>query len=449
MHLLRLHVCARSSFEVCALIVPVMSVQIGNALQQEQTGITWLFLVLRGHETFVPIPSREIQRSSAIVDINTKLLHNYPVVDPYTGAVSIPKYQCSTFAQHGLQSDAQLYTYTRFGNPTNDALEKGICLLEGAQHALVFSSGMAAISTVLLLVNAGDHIILPNEVYGGAFQCAKYILSNLGIEATFVDMSSLEALEQAIRPNTRLIYIETPSNPLLKVTDIDKVVKLAKAHDILTACDNTFMTALYQHPLACGVDVVIESATKFINGHSDVVAGIVATNDSDLHNKMNLYQKNLGSILGTEDAWLVLRGMKTMALRMEKSVANASHIAEYMLESRYIDKVFYPGLSAHPMSDIQLKQAANGGAVLSFTLAQSLDTAVFLDLLKIPVLAVSLGGVESILSHPATMSHACLSPEERAEQGISDNLFRLSCGIEGADDLISDFDHALYEAAQR
>lgn len=376
------------------------------------------------------------------MDINTKLLHEYPVIDTYTGAVSIPKYQCSTFAQHTLGDKNQAYTYTRFGNPTNTALEQGINLLEDSQYSLVFASGMAAISTVLLLANAGDHIIMPNEVYGGAFQCAKYILSNLGIETSFVDMSSMQAIEKEIRPNTRLIYIETPSNPLLKVTDIAQTVQLARDKGILTACDNTFMTALYQKPLALGVDVVIESATKFINGHSDVVAGIVATNNAELHAKMSLYQKNLGSILGTEDAWLILRGMKTMGLRMEKSVHNAEAISAHLQSSPYIDAVYYPSLASHPHSDVQLSQAQNGGAVLSFVLAQSIDMQKFLDHLKIPVLAVSLGGVESILSHPATMSHACLSAEERAEQGIADNLFRLSCGIEGTEDLIQDFDSA-------
>jgi hypothetical protein len=375
--------------------------------------------------------------------INTGLLHNYPVIDKYTGASSIPKYQTSTFSQTKLNDESRQFMYTRFGNPTVKALEEGMAYLFQSKYALAFSSGMAAISNVLMLAKTGRHIILPLEVYGGTCQFVSTILPRFGITASFVDMSSLADIEAHIQPNTCMIYIETPSNPLLKVTDIKAVCELAKKHKLLTVCDNTFMTPLYQRPFELGADVVLESATKFINGHSDVVAGVVATNDQKIYEQMYLYQKNFGGILGVEDAWLILRGMKTLGIRMEKSVYNAQKIAEFLETKKSVKKVYYPGLKSHVGHAIHMSQAANGGAVLSFVVDEKYDCDEFVSKVHIPILAVSLGGVESILSHPATMSHACLTPEERAKEGVTDNLFRLSCGIEDLSDLIDDLDRAL------
>lgn len=377
------------------------------------------------------------------MEINTDLLHNYPVVDSKTGASSIPKYQASTFAQKECYANKKGYLYTRFGNPTVDALERGLEKLEGASHALVFSSGMAAISSVLMLLHSGDHVLLPHEVYGGTFQFAHDIMPNYNIETSFTDLSSLDNIESKIKPNTKMIYIETPSNPLLKVTDIKAVTTLAKKHHIITVADNTFMTPIYQHPLDLGVDIVIESCTKFINGHSDVVAGMASTNNDQLFEKLFLFQKEFGAILGVEDAWLILRGMKTLGIRMEKSVKNAQSIAKFLNEHANVTKVFYPGLPNHPNANVQLAQAHNGGAVLSFTLKNLEALEKFIKCMKIPILAVSLGGVESIISHPATMSHAALTPQERQEQGISDTLLRMSCGIEDINDLLADLAHAL------
>lgn len=377
------------------------------------------------------------------MEINTKLLHDYPVVCKYTGATSIPKFQTSTFDQKELCAENVEYMYTRFKNPTIEALDEAMKMLSNAKYALTFSSGMAAISTGLLVLRAGEHLILPKEVYGGTYQFTSKILTKLGIEVSFVDMSDISNIEASISDNTRMIYIETPSNPLLKITDIVNVVNLAKKYDLLTMADNTFMTNLYQSPLELGVDIVCESMTKFINGHSDVTGGMVATNSEDLYNEMKLLQKNLGSILGIEDAWLVLRGMKTMGLRMAKSVANAQKIAEFLDNHPKVKRVYYPGLSTHESSNIHQSQAASGGAVLSFELYSEREVIEFTKHVKIPVIAVSLGGVESILSYPRTMSHAVLSPEERLEQGVTDELLRLSCGIEDLDDLLTDLAEAL------
>lgn len=372
------------------------------------------------------------------------LLHGYPVVDPTTGASSIPKYQASTFNSPSLGINRQ-YMYTRFGNPTVHALEKGIARLENAKYAYTFSSGMAAISTTLMLLKQNEHIILPIEVYGGTSEFAHNFLPRYGVDVSFVDFRDISKIEQAIKPNTAFIYLETPSNPLLDVTDIQKVVALAKKHNILTIADNTFMTPLYQKPLDLGCDIVIESMTKFINGHSDVIAGAVATNNSALAKTLYDFQKEFGGILGVEDAWLILRGMKTLGLRMKQSVKNAQAIAEVLQKSDKVNQVYFPGLPSSNGYETQNKQAQNGGCVLSFELKKSDKDSLnkFIHALKIPIFAVSLGGVESILSHPATMSHACLSPEERQEQGVTDGLLRLSCGIEDTEDLLDDLAGAL------
>lgn len=374
---------------------------------------------------------------------NTKLLHGYKVLDTYTGAASIPIYQTSTFHNKHLYDDSQEYLYTRFSNPTVDALEDGFRSLEDSKYALSFSSGMAAISNVLMLLNAGEHVILPKEVYGGTCQFVNNLLPKYKIEYTFVDMADIESVEKAIRKNTRMIYLETPSNPLLKVCDIKKIVALAKEYDLVTVADNTFMTSLAQEPLKLGVDIVVESVTKFINGHSDVIAGLVATNCETYYQELKLFQKNFGGILGVEDAWLIMRGMKTMGIRMDHAVKNAQKLAEFLQNHPRVKHVYYPGLKDHPNHEVHMGQSKNGGAVLSFELSSKEELIAFTEKIRIPILAVSLGGVESILSHPATMSHACLSPEERLEQGVVDGLLRLSCGIENIEDLIEDFKQAL------
>jgi len=374
--------------------------------------------------------------------INTRLLHNYPVIDEATGAASIAIHQTSTFHQADI-AQQQDYTYTRFGNPTVSCLEECIAALEQARYGLAFSSGMAAINAVLFLLKQGDHLVLGENIYGGTFQMVTDILPDLGVTCTFVDESDPQAWELAIQENTAMFYLETPSNPLLTITDITSVCRIAKKHGILTACDNTFMTPLSQHPIELGVDIVIHSATKFINGHSDVVAGLLALNDDQLYEKLKKLQKALGGILAPQDAWLTLRGVKTLGLRMERSVENAEKLSAFLGKRNDVRHVYYPALPEHPNRNCHLRQAENGGAVLSFELASADAVCRFFDALTIPIAAVSLGGVESIVSYPWTMSHAIMPEEKRLAMGVTPNLVRLSCGIEDADDLITDFAKAL------
>lgn len=373
---------------------------------------------------------------------HTKLIHGYPVFDGETGASSIPIYQCSTFKQASIK-DGQPYTYSRFGNPTRHALEEGIAAIEDGKFATAFSSGMGAISAVLLSFNQGDHLVMCKSIYGGTFQLVNEVMNRFGIDVTFVDETNLNEWRQAIRPNTRALYLETPSNPLLSITDIAGVTALAKEHKLQTIIDNTFMTPLFQHPLKMGVDVVIHSATKFINGHSDVVAGLVITNDEKWAKQLVLQQKVLGSILSVEDCWLVMRGMKTMALRMAQSAKSAEKISWLLSEHPAVKKVHYPGLPSHPGYEIHRKQASSGGAVLSFELESQEAVYSFAEGLSIPIAAVSLGGVESILSYPVTMSHACVPKEEREKQGVTEGLLRLSVGIEDTEDLLEDIKQTL------
>ncbi|MFU0787969.1 MAG: Cystathionine gamma-synthase [Enterococcus gilvus] len=378
----------------------------------------------------------------------TKFIHGYHAFDEESGASSIPIYQCSTFKQASIK-DGQAYTYSRFGNPTRTAMEEAVAALENGKYATAFASGMGAISAVLLSFNQGDHLVMCKSIYGGTFQLVNEVMKRFGIEVTFIDETNLDEWEQAIRPNTRGLYLETPSNPLLSVTDIAGVVAIAKAHHLVTMMDNTFMTPQFQKPLALGVDVVIHSATKFINGHSDVVAGLVVTNDEEWHNQITLQQKVLGGILGVEDCWLTMRGLKTIGLRMEQSATSAEGISQMLEAHPAVKKVHYPGLPSHPDYEVHKRQATSGGAVLSFELADQQAVYTFADALKLPIAAVSLGGVESILSYPVTMSHACVPKEEREKQGVTEGLLRLSVGIEDTDDLLEDLAQALSKVSSK
>ena len=376
------------------------------------------------------------------MNINTKLLHAYPVICRETGASSIPKFQASTFHQSDVFKH-EGYQYTRFGNPTITAVEECIKSLEDASYGLAFSSGVAAITAVLFLLSSGDHLVLGKNIYGGTYQTVHEFLIRFGIECTFVDESHVPAWEAAIQPNTKMFYLETPSNPLLTITDLEAVTKIAKTHQLLVACDNTFMTPLGQETLPLGIDIVIHSGTKFINGHSDVIAGLIATNDEALYQQLKIHQKALGGILAVEEGWLLLRGVKTMGLRMEKSIMNAQAMAECLQQKPQIKQVYYPGLATHRGYETHQKQAKNGGAVLSFELASEEHVHQLFENCQLPIVAVSLGGVESILSLPWCMSHASMPEEERLKMGVTPTLVRLSCGIEDIEDLIADFEQAL------
>ncbi|MDQ0230672.1 cystathionine beta-lyase [Metabacillus malikii] len=372
----------------------------------------------------------------------TKLLHNGAKVDKATGAVSVPIQHASTFHQFDFDEYGK-YDYARSGNPTREALEEAIAELEGGTRGMAFASGMAAISTAFMLLSQGDHVVVTEDVYGGTFRIITDVLTKFGIEHTFVDMTNVAEVAAAIRPNTKVIYMETPSNPLLKVTDIPAIVSLAKQHGCLTFLDNTFLTPELQRPLELGVDVVLHSATKFLAGHSDVLAGLAVTKDVELGNQLYKLQNAFGAVLGVQDAWLVLRGLKTLHVRLKQSQESAQKLAQFLSKHEKVAEVYYPGLPSHAGYEIQNNQADGPGAVLSFKLADADAVRTVVNNVKLPVFAVSLGAVESILSYPAKMSHAAMPAEEREKRGISDGLLRLSVGLENVDDLIKDLDVAL------
>lgn len=377
----------------------------------------------------------------------TKLLHNQHKFDPATGGVSVPIQHASTFHQSDIDQFGK-YDYSRSGNPTREALEDIIAELEEGTHGFAFSSGMAAISTAFLLLSAGDHIVISEDVYGGTFRMVTSVLNRFNIEHTFVDMTDLESVKAAVQPNTRAIYIETPSNPLLKVTDIQAVCDIAKKAGALSFVDNTFLTPALQKPLNLGADVVLHSATKFLSGHSDVVAGLAVVKDPELAARLGSLQNSFGAVLGVQDAWLVMRGLKTLSVRMEHSQKGAEKIAAYLKDQPLVKKVYYPGLADHPQHAIQKGQSLGAGAVLSFELESEEIFRSFVNTVELPVFAVSLGAVESILSYPAKMSHAAMPADEREKRGITNSLLRLSVGLENPDDLIKDFDAALVNIAK-
>ncbi|MBS4189631.1 cystathionine beta-lyase [Bacillus sp. FJAT-49705] len=372
----------------------------------------------------------------------TKLLYNQHKFDPLTGAVSVAIQHASTFHQSDFDTFGK-YDYGRSLNPTREALESVIAELEEGTHGFAFSSGMAAISTAFLLLSQGDHVIITDDVYGGTFRFVTKVLSRYGIEYTFVDMTDLEAVKKAVRPNTKVFYVETPSNPLLKVSDIKSISSIAKEHGALTFVDNTFLTPALQRPLSLGADIVLHSATKFLSGHSDVVAGLAVVKNTELGKKLGFLQNSFGAILGVQDAWLVLRGLKTLHVRMDQSMKSARKLASFLQKNPVVKRVYYPGIADHPQYQIQMRQANGPGAVISFELENEQAAKEFVSRIKIPAFAVSLGAVESILSYPAKMSHASMSIKERHCRGITDGLLRLSVGLENPDDLINDITSAL------
>lgn len=371
----------------------------------------------------------------------TKLLHNRHKIDPTNGAVSVPIQHTSTFHQFDIDHFGK-YDYSRSLNPTREALEDIIAELEGGVRGFAFSSGMAAISTAFLLLSAGDHIVITEDVYGGTYRMVNEVLSRLGIEHTFVDMTDLNQVKAAIKPNTKAFYVETPSNPTLKVTDIRAVSRIAAEIGALTFVDNTFLTPALQRPLELGADIVLHSATKFLAGHSDVVAGLAVVKDENLAKRLYFLQNSFGAILGVQDAWLVMRGIKTLHVRLEHAQKSAQKLAEFLKSQELVKNVYYPGLESHPQFQVQKRQAKGAGAVLSFELKDEETLRLFVSEVKLPVFAVSLGAVESILSYPKTMSHAAMPQAEREKRGITNSLLRLSVGLENPDDLIKDFSDA-------
>ena len=380
--------------------------------------------------------------------LETRFIHTGKRGEEVTGAVNVPIYLSSTFHQESFE-DFGPFDYSRSGNPTRQVLEEKIADLEGGGRGLAFASGMAAISSALLMLSAGDHVLVTRDVYGGTYRFVSEVLHRYQIDYTFVDMTDIDQIKQAIRPNTKVIYIETPSNPCMDISDLSKLVEIAKEHGCYTFVDNTFMTPLYQNPLELGCDLVLHSATKFLSGHSDIVAGLAVTKDEELGEKLAFIQNAFGSILGAQDSYQLIQGIKTLGARLHQSSESAVKIAQFLQDHPLVEKVYYPGLASHPGYDIHQKQAKSGGAVLSFQLPNKETAKAFVENVRIPVFAVSLGAVESILSYPATMSHAAMPKEEREKRGITDGLLRLSVGLEHVDDLIADFDHALEVAKNK
>ncbi|WP_303753415.1 cystathionine gamma-synthase [Enterococcus sp. S86.2] len=369
--------------------------------------------------------------------LNTKLIHGGISTDPATGAVSVPIYQTSTYKQDAV-GKPKGYEYSRSGNPTRFALEKLIADLEGGVTGFAFASGLAGIHTVLSLFNPGDHILLGDDVYGGTFRLLAQVFEKNGLTYTTIDTSDLSNIAENVQANTKALYLESPSNPLLKITDIKGAAALAKANNLLTIVDNTFATPYFQQPLNLGADIVVHSGTKYLGGHSDVVSGLVTTNSHELAEKIGFLQNAIGAVLGPQDSWLMQRGIKTLGVRMREHQRNALKIAEFLQNHPAVAKVYYPGLSTHPGFEIAEKQMQGFSGMVSFELLAEEKTTTWVESLTLFTLGESLGGVESLVEVPAVMTHASIPKDKREEAGIKDGLVRLSVGLEDQRDLLAD-----------
>lgn len=373
---------------------------------------------------------------------NSLLIHGGTEIDETTGAVNIPVYQTSTYKQDGLGEDRG-WEYSRTGNPTRDAVEKLVAQLENGKYGLAFASGLAAITTVLSLFKTGDRLVVSDNIYGGTFRILDNVFDNFGIVYTIVDTSDLEKVEAAIDDDVKAVYVESPANPLLTVTDIEAVAEVAHRHGKLLIVDNTFLTPYLQRPMTLGADIVVHSGTKYLGGHSDTISGFAVVNDEEIAERLYYLQNAMGGVLAPWDSFLVIRGIKTLGVRMDRHVENAVRIAKWLSDSEYVSKVYFPGLESDPGYEVQKKQADGPGAMISFVLNEKYDYKKFFKNLNLITLAESLGGVESLVCHPASMTHAAIPAEIRKEVGIVDELIRLSVGIEDADDLIEDIRQAI------
>ena len=377
--------------------------------------------------------------------IESALIHGGIYGDRFTGAVNVPIYQTSTYEQE-IPGKHKGWEYSRTGNPTRAALEALIAELEGGIAGFAFASGMAAITAVLSLFDTGDKVIISSNVYGGTFRVLDKVFNHFGIGYSIEDTSDIDNLDSKITPDVKAILIETPANPLLSITDLKAVAELAHKHGILAISDNTFMTPYIQRPIEHGFDIVLHSATKYLGGHSDVVSGLVVVNRKDLKERLAFIQNSTGGVLGPFDSFLLIRGIKTLGVRLDRHVANAEAAARYLVDNPHVKKVYYPGLPDFPGYEVNKKQAKNGGVMISFELKENHDINKFFRSLKLISLAESLGGVESLVCHPASMTHASIPYEVRQKVGITDGLIRLSIGIENIEDLIEDIDNAIKES---
>jgi len=373
---------------------------------------------------------------------STRALHVGQGPDPATGAVVQPIHMATTFAQQGVGKH-QGFEYSRTGNPTRNALEECLAALEDAKHCLAFSSGLGAETTLMFLLNPGDRVVYMEDVYGGTFRLFDKVLKRYGIEFSAIDASDIDAVEKAMTPQTRMVWLESPTNPLLRVVDIDAVSEVAHGHGAIVCVDNTFATPFLQQPLHLGADVVVHSSTKYIGGHSDVVGGAIMTDNDELEKQLRFHQNAVGAVPSPFDCWLLLRGVKTLALRVERQSQNAMEVAQALQQNKAVKRVFYPGLEGHPNRSVAARQMRMFGGMVSFEVADEPTAFRALQRLKIFALAESLGAVESLAEHPARMTHASIPAQERQRAGVGDGLIRLSIGVEDVADLIADLESAL------
>lgn len=373
---------------------------------------------------------------------STKAIHAGQEPDPSTGAIMTPVFLTSTYVQEELGKHKG-YEYSRVSNPTRTALEKNIAAMESASEGMAFASGMAAIDAIFRLLSPGDHVIVTNNVYGGTYRIAKMVLEQFGLQFDFVDTTNMNNVVIARKPNTKMIFIETPTNPTMEITDLFAIAKFARSHHLISVVDNTFATPYLQMPIEFGIDVVVHSVTKYLNGHSDMLGGHVSTNNKNIAEKLRFSQKAVGGIMSPFDAWLCLRGTKTLAVRMKQHCESAALIAEWLSHQKKIVKVNYPGLKYHPQHALAKKQMSGFGGMISFDVGSLSNAKKFLKQVRLCALAESLGGVETLISHPATMTHASVPKVERIKNGVTDGLVRISVGIEDVEDLIDDLKQAL------
>ncbi len=372
----------------------------------------------------------------------TKAIHVGQEPDPATGAIIVPIYQTSTFVQEELGKHKG-YEYARTGNPTRAALERNLAALEGGEQAFAFASGMAAINVLMTLLKSGDHVVAGHNLYGGSFRLFERVLKDFGLSFSYVNTAQIASLEEGLRPNTRLIFIETPTNPVMEITDIAAVARIVHQRGIPLAVDNTFMSPYFQRPLDLGADVVVHSTTKYLNGHSDGVGGAVILKGTTFAERLKFLQNAAGAVLGPMDSWLVLRGVKTLAVRMEQHNKNGMAVAQHLARHPKVKHVHYPGLASHPQHELAKRQMSGFGGMIAFETGSLENAKAVLRSVRLCSLAESLGGVETLISHPASMTHASVPPEDRARIGITDGLVRISVGIEDVDDIVGDLDQAL------
>jgi cystathionine beta-lyase/cystathionine gamma-synthase len=373
---------------------------------------------------------------------STDAIHAGQEPDPTTGAITTPIFQTSTYVQEGLGKHKG-FEYARTQNPTRIALEKNVAALERGTRGFAFGSGMAAITTITQLLKSGDHVVASNNMYGGTYRVFEKVLRGFGVDFSYVDTSSLDGTAAQFRPNTRLLFVETPTNPSMIISDLRGLAKLARSRGALLAVDNTFMTPYFQRPIELGAHLVVHSTTKYLNGHSDMVGGVVVSNDDAASERLQFLQNAVGAVPGPFDCWLVLRGIKTLAVRMDRHESNARALASWLAKHPKLDRVLYPGLPDHPGHALHKSQSTGFGGMIAFETGSIERGAAVLQRTKIFALAESLGGVESLISHPASMTHASVPKAEREKVGLTDGLVRISVGIEDLEDLQADLEHAL------